>query len=412
MTPGLPIDSVAGGISRPRGKASEEPLTVAARGRRGIRSTTVVLRTCAVAAALLSSVAACGHQVTGGTGSAGSQVAAHQAAVSEPAGTISETGSGLLYPLATTWAAAYHRANPGVTITTARTGSGHGISAASGGIADIGASDAYLSSGDLVKNNSLLNIPLAVSAQTVIYNLPGLSQARHVNLNGAVLAKIFEGTITMWNDPAIVALNRNPPVTLPPLRIVPLHRSDSSGDTFLFTSYLSTRDSHWNDAIGYGTLVNWPHVPGGLAEGGSVPTMNGCEATPGCIAYNGISYMSQETARGLGEAELANAAGNFELPTTQAITAAISTFVSLTPPNETISLIDGPAAAAYPIVNYEYAIVSTRQPNARKASEIKNFLTWVITAGNQASYLSPVGFQPLPDELVVLGTAQIQEIGS
>jgi phosphate transport system substrate-binding protein len=382
--------------------ASEEPLTVAASGRRGAA---VVLRTCAVTA-LISVVAACGP------GQAATQVAGRQAAVSEPAGTISETGSGLLYPLARTWAAAYHQDNPAVTVTTASTGSGKGIAAASGGTADIGASDAYLSSGDLVKNNSLLNIPLAISAQTIIYNLPGLSKAVHVRLNGAVLAKMFEGTITMWDDPAITALNRNPHVILPPIRVVPLHRADSSGDTFLFTSYLSTQDQHWDAAIGYGTLAAWPKVPGARAEQGSVRTMDDCEATPGCVAYNGISYLSQAAKGGLGEAELANSVGNFELPTPRAISASIANFVSLTPPNETISMIDGPAVTGYPIVNYEYAIVSTRQPDTRKAGEIKAFLRWVITTGNQASYLGTVGFQHLPPALVTLGEEQIAEIGS
>src|SRR5581483_443582 len=108
---------------------------------------------------------------------------------------------------------------PGVTVTTASTGSGKGIALASAGLADVGASDAYLSSGDLVKNRTLLNIALAISAQTVIYNLPGLS---HVHLNGAVLAGVFEGTITRWNDPAITALNQG--LRLPSTPIVPVHR--------------------------------------------------------------------------------------------------------------------------------------------------------------------------------------------
>jgi phosphate transport system substrate-binding protein len=381
---------------------------VAARGQRGLRSAAIALRVCA-AAAFVAAAAACGPGTATTTARDQGSV---PATASEPAGTISETGSGLLYPLARTWAAAYQRANPGITVTTASTGSGKGIEAATKGNADIGASDAYLSSGDVVKNNSLLNIPLAISAQTIVYNLPGLSQAQHVRLNGAVLAEIFEGKITMWDDPAIAALNLNPHLNLPPLRIVTLHRSDSSGDTFLFTSYLSTQDTGWDTAIGYGTVANWPKVAGARPEKGSVPTMNDCEATPGCIAYNGISYLSQEAEGGLGEAELANAVGQYTLPTPQAISDAIGSFVALTPPNETISMIDGPAADGYPIVNYEYAIVSTRQPTAHRASEIRAFLTWIITTGNHAAYLDTVGFQPLPPALVTLGTRQIAEISS
>jgi phosphate transport system substrate-binding protein len=374
---------------------------VAGRGRRGFR-----LRSAALYITIGMALAACGS-VAGGT--------AGLTAASAPSGTISETGSSLLYPLMHTWATAYQRQTPGVTVTTASTSSGTGIAAASAGTTDLGASDAYLSSGDLVKNNTLLNIPLAVSAQTVIYNLPGVSTADHVRLDGAVLAAIYDGTITMWDDPAIAAIN--PHVTLPAIKIVPVHRSDSSGDTFLFTSYLSTGDQSaedqlWDSEIGYGTTVAWPSVPGAHGEKGSLNVLHACESTAGCVAYNGISYLSQAQAAGLGEAELANYAGQYTLPTAAAIQASVASFVSLTPPNETISMIDGPAAAGYPIVNYEYAVVSTRQSDAGQASALRAFLHWIITTGNQAGYVDTVGFQPLPDALVTLGSQQIAEIGS
>ena len=323
--------------------------------------------------------------------------------------TISETGSTLLYPLARTWASAYHQQHPNATVTTAGTGSGAGIADASDGKADIGASDAYLSSGDLVTNPALLNIPLAVSAQTVIYHVPDLPAGSHLQLDGTVLADIYDGTITRWNDSRIKALN--PSLPLPELTIVPLHRSDRSGDTFLFTSYLSTQDPEWDASIGYGTTANWPNVPGALSEKGSSAIVQGCAATLGCVAYNGISYLAQAQTAGLGEAALANSAKNFTLPTASAINASVNSLVSLTPPNGTISMIDGPSAAGYPIVNYEYAVVSTRQPNAAVASAIKAFLKWVITTGNQSSFLDPVGFQPLSATVAQLGRAQIAEIG-
>jgi phosphate transport system substrate-binding protein len=337
-------------------------------------------------------------------------MAGQASAAAAPAGTITETGSGLLYPLARTWAAAYHQQFPGVTVTTASTGSGKGIALASAGKADIGASDAYLSSGDLVKNPVLLNIPLAISAQTVIYNLPGLSPASHLNLDGAVLASIYDGTITRWNDPAIAALNRG--LHLPAITIVPVHRSDSSGDTFLFTSYLSTQDQQWNDTIGYGTTAAWPRVPSAVPAAGSVATMHDCESARGCVAYNGISYLSQALAGGLGEAALANSAGRFTLPSASTISAGAGSFISITPPNETISMIDGPSAGGYPIINYEYAVVSTRQRDAARAAMIRAFLRWVITTGNAASYVDAVGFQPLPTAVVSLGEQQIGQIGS
>jgi phosphate transport system substrate-binding protein len=372
---------------------------VAGRRRRARLAMTAAVRI--GVAALIGLTAACGTAANN---------AGQTGAAPGPAGTITETGSGLLYPLARTWASAYHQQFPGVTVTTASTGSGKGIALASAGRADIGASDAYLSSGDLVKNRALLNIPLAISAQTVIYNLPRLSQHSHVKLNGAVLAGIYDGTITRWNDPAIAGLNRG--LHLPAIKIVPVHRSDSSGDTFLFTSYLSTQDQQWNNTIGYGTTAAWPQVPGAIPASGSVTTMHACESAPGCVSYNGISYLSQALAGGLGEAALANSVGRFTLPAAGAIQDSVGSFVSITPPNETISMIDGPSVSGYPIVNYEYAVVSTRQPDAGKASTIRAFLKWVITTGNAASYLNAVGFQPLPASVRSLGEEQIAEIGS
>jgi phosphate transport system substrate-binding protein len=319
-------------------------------------------------------------------------------------GTVTETGSGLLYPLMRTWATAYHQQFPGVTVTTASTGSGKGISAASAGTVDIGASDAYLSSGDLVKNPGLLNIALAVSAQTIIYNLPTLG-SRHLNLDGTVLAGIYDGSITTWNAPVIAALN--PGVNLPGTAIVPVHRSDSSGDTFLFTSYLSTQDQQWNNAIGYGTTAAWPKAPKAVAADGSLAVLHTCETTAGCVAYNGISYLSQALSGGLGEAELANDAGKFTLPTATSVAASVSSFTAITPAGETISMIDGPSPDGYPIVNYEYAVVRDRQPDA---AAIRAFLTWVITKGNAASFVGAVGFQPLSATVAALSADQIAQI--
>ena len=378
---------------------------MAVRGSRTLRLT--VAARVAVVAALATLAAACSATTTASVDNAPINADALSAANV----TISETGSTLLYPLARTWASAYHQQHPGVTVSTAATGSGAGIEDASDGKADIGASDAYLSSGDLVTNPALLNIPLAVSAQTVIYHVPDLPAGSHLQLDGTVLADIYSGTVTRWNDQRIKALN--PTLPLPDLTIVPLHRSDRSGDTFLFTSYLSTQDPAWDASIGYGTTANWPNVPGALAAKGSTAVVQDCAATLGCIAYNGISYLHQAQAAGLGEAALANAAKNFTLPTAIAIDDSVKSLVSLTPPNETISMIDGPSVndEGYPIVNYEYAVVSTRQPDAAVASAIRAFLSWVITTGNHSSFLDPVGFQPLSSTVAQLGQAQIAEIG-
>jgi phosphate transport system substrate-binding protein len=366
----------------------------------------------ALAAGCSASPPSVGSASSAGYGAgAGSSITAGAAIPSSPAPgpiTLTETGSTLLYPLFGAWSAGYHQRYSNVSISTAATGSGKGIAAASAGRADIGASDAFLSSGNLVQNPDLLNIPLAISAQQVNYNLPRLRAGVHVKLNGTVLAQMYQGIITTWNNPAIAALN--PGVSLPNTKVVPLHRQESSGDTFLFSSYLSTDDPRWNAAIGYGTTVAWPAVPGALAEKGNAGMVTGCQATPGCVAYIGISYLSKALSTGLGEAELQNAAGKFVLPTGTSLLAAVASFVPATPANETISMVNGPAPAGYPVVNYEYAIVRRNQPNAIEARDIQAFLHWAITTGNSAQYLGQVRFEPLPASVVTLADAQIARI--
>ena len=156
---------------------------------------------------------------------------------SPPSGSISltETGSTLLYPLWNLWVPAYTSKYPNVAVTTAGTGSGTGITDASNGTVDIGSSDAYLSPSEVSASPHLENIPLAISAQFIGYNVPGVSV--HLKLDGNVLAEIYQGKVTNWNSSAIADLNKG--VSLPNLPIVPLHRTDGSGDTFLFTTYLS-----------------------------------------------------------------------------------------------------------------------------------------------------------------------------
>lgn len=192
-----------------------------------------------------------------------------------------------------------------------------------------------------------------------------------------------------------------------------LHRSDGSGDTFLFTQYLSKADpSGWGSSVSFGTTVPWPNAPGALAEDGNGGMVSGCKATPGCIAYVGISYLAQALQSGLGYAQLKNAKGNYELPTEPAVAAEAASFVKKTPPNGTISLIYGPAADGYPVINYEYAIVSSKQSSATTAKAIRSLLEWSInpTLGNSSQYLSQVSFQPLPAKVEAQSLKQIVKI--
>ncbi|HEY3977073.1 MAG TPA: phosphate ABC transporter substrate-binding protein PstS [Streptosporangiaceae bacterium] len=378
-------------------------------------------RTVCAAAALapLALLAACGSS-GGSSGSASGSAAPSSAAAAAQVGpalptapptaptSITETGSTLLFPVFGTWSTAYQKLFPKVTITTGGTGSGTGITDATTGTVDVGASDAYLSSADKSASPSLLNIPLAISAQQINYNLPGVS---NLKLDGTVLAKIYLGKITMWNDPAIKALN--PSANLPSMKIITLHRADSSGDTFLFTSFLNAQDATDWSSSNVDTSISWPSVPGSLAETGNSGMVSGCQANKGCIAYIGISYLQKTQAAGLGEAALKNAAGKFLQPTPATISAAAAAFTSKTPADETLSMINGPAAGGYPIINYEYAIVKGTQSDGSKAESIRAFLHWIVTSGQSATdFLTAVDFEALPASVVTLSDAQIAKIGA
>jgi phosphate transport system substrate-binding protein len=272
---------------------------------------------------------------------------------------------------------------------------------------NIGASDAYLSQGQVQQYPGLENIPLAISAQQVNYNVPGVTG--HLKLDGPTIAAIYQGKIVKWNDAKIAALNTG--VTLPNIPIVTVHRSDSSGDTFLFSSFLTASDpADWT--LPPGTTVAWPAVTGAVAAQGNGGMVQACQKNPGCIAYIGVSYLSQATAAGLGYASLKNKSGNFELPTQATTGAAAASFANSTPATGAVSMIFGPATDGYPIVNYEYAIVPSKQPNALAAQATKAVLAWAIdpNGGNAPTYLDQVNFVALPTPVVSISTKLISKV--
>jgi phosphate transport system substrate-binding protein len=328
------------------------------------------------------------------------------AAGGAPAIVLHETGSSLLYPLFEMWLRDYRGAAPGVSLTAAATGSGAGEDAAIAGRVEIGASDAYLSDEQAEQNPEIKNIPLAISAQTVNYNLPGRNAAG-LKLDGPTLAGIYKGAITRWNARPIAAMN--PGFALPAQRIVPIRRADASGDTFIFTQFLDFSTQSWADAIGYGTTVAWPAVSGELAATGNAGMVKAAAATPYSVAYIGISFGDAVAKAKLGTATLKNQNGRFVLPNAQTVGAGASVLDPRTPPDERLSLVFASGEGSYPLINYEYVVVSTRQPNAETAAALRHFLLWAIspTGGNAPKYLDKVGFIALPDFIRGLSEHQI-----
>ena len=328
---------------------------------------------------------------------------------------ISETGSTLIYPLFEAWSAAYTKVEPNVQIKANATGSGTGIAQAISKQVHIGTTDAYLTDNQAMANPHLLSIPLAISAQTVQVNLPEL-RGGSLKLSGPVLAGIYSGKISQWDDSAIAALNGG--VSLPHRAIVPVRRADGSGDTFIFTQFLSFSTSSvegaisWESTIGYGTTVNWPAVSAVQTVSSNQQMVDKIAHTPYSLGYLGGSFEGDAKRAGLITASLQNQAGNFLLPTASTIRAAAAELTPRTPPDERLTLVFAPGANSYPLINYEYALVSEEQQDAQTAQALVNFLLWAISpqGGNASSFLDPVHFIPLPTSIRAKSEIQIDKI--
>ncbi len=319
---------------------------------------------------------------------------------------ITEAGSSLLYPLWNLWVPAYQRLYHNVNLTPGAGGSGLGITEAANGTIQIGSSDAYLSPLQLKANPGLMNIPVAISSQLMVFNIPGVHT--HINLNGQLLAKMYSGQITNWDSPAIAAVNKGNP--LPNLAIVPLYRTDGSGDTFLFSTYLYDQKG-WT--IAPGTSITWPSNPALIGENGNGGMVSGCQAHPGCIAYIGASYLISVLGDGLTYASVENGLGKYLPWSLPGVAAEAASFTKFTG-NGAVSMIDAKAKGGYPIINYEYAIVKQKQATAANASAVRSILEWAIdpTYGGQTNFLAQVNFLPLPAAYVAGSIKLIHSIHS
>ncbi len=321
--------------------------------------------------------------------------------------TLTESGSSLLLPYLQKLVDPLKTKYSNVTLAPAGGGSGKGISDAISGTVVMGGSDAYMSDAQASQNPGVANIPIAVSSQAVNYNLQGV---KDLKLNGDVLAKIYMGKITKWNDPAITALNSG--ANLPAQTIVPVRRVESSGDTFIFTSFLSATNPDWNNGPAFGTTITWPAVQGEVTATGNPGMVQVCQQTPGCIAYIGISVEQQAVSAGLGEALLQNKAGQFVLPNQQTETAAVNAKAGSIPSDLRASLIYADGAQSYPIVNYEYLMVKKTQPDADTALAVRSFFDFAIdpNGGATSANLSAVSFVALPNTVLPKVKAAIAAI--
>jgi phosphate transport system substrate-binding protein len=296
-------------------------------------------------------------------------------------GDLTGAGSTLVGPLVAAWAPAYE-AQTGTSISYLGGGSGAGIARITARVVDFGASDAPLSAYQLSVCHGCVQIPWALTATAVSYNVPGVPDLLH--LSGPVVAGIYLGTITRWNDPAIEQLN--PGVGLPDTKIVPVYRRDASGDTYAFTEYLAKVSGEFRSRLGYGVSVNWPTGANALGNAGVASAI---AATAGAIGYVSDAYVLKNR---LEKAALLNAAGRFQLPGLRNIAAAAAAITSV-PPGNRLSIVDPPKSQplAYPISTFTYAIVPT---SSAKAAELRKFVFWALTNGQ--SFGPKLIFAPIP----------------
>jgi phosphate transport system substrate-binding protein len=305
-------------------------------------------------------------------------------------------GSTLVAPLVAQWSNDYAR-RTGVTITYGAIGSGGGIAQITARTVDFGASDAPLSRDQASACKSCLQVPWALAATLVSYNVKG-APAR-LKLDGPTLANIYLGTISKWNDPAIARLN--PGARLPATTITPVFRSDGSGDTYAFTDFLSKVSPNWKSKAGVSTQASFPTGIGGKGNDGVAAVLS---RTDGGIGYLGISYVFSNH---LDYALVKNAAGKFAVPSTRSIGAAAAA-VNAIPPDNAISLTNPPASAptAYPISTFTYALVPQ---GSSKAKTLRDFLTYAIGPGQK--FGAKLQFAPLPARVVDAGKQTIAKLG-
>jgi phosphate transport system substrate-binding protein len=324
--------------------------------------------------------------------------------------TLKATGSTLMYPLLSMWTQQYRTASPNVRVTIAATGSGAGIAQAIAGAVQFGASDAYMTDEQMTKSPGMLNIPLAISSQVIAFNVPGLNGSS-LKLDGPTLAGIYTGSVRSWDDGPIAAMN--PGVKLPHQAIVAIHRNDSSGDSFIFSQYLTFSTDSWEDGPSYGTDVAWPAISGAKGATGNVGMVKALAATPYGIAYVGGSFFGQISAAHLGTAMLKNQAGKFVAESARSVRVAAAELGPRTPNDERLSLVFAPGSDSYPLVNYEYAIVAAKQADPATAAALRGFLLWTIDEahGNDERTVDPLHFATLPEFVRALSDAQIRKIG-
>jgi phosphate transport system substrate-binding protein len=296
------------------------------------------------------------------------------------------------------WFSEYHKLHSDIEINYQSIGSGGGIRQVSEGTVEFGASDMPMNDEQLkAAKSKILNIPTVLGAVVPVYSVPGVTA--DLKFTPDVLAGIFLGRITKWNDKAIAAAN--PGVSFPDKDIVVIHRSDGSGTTFIWTDYLSKVSADWKSQVGSGTAVKWPL---GLGGKGNEQVAAYVRQMPGAIGYVELIYALQ-TKIAFGSVQ--NAAGSFVKGSLDSVTAAAASAPKM-PADFRISITNAPGKDAYPIASFTWLLIPAQSKDPAKGKILSDFLTWMVTDGQKMT--SALAYAPLPDNVATKVKEAIKEV--
>jgi phosphate transport system substrate-binding protein len=356
------------------------------------------LATCAAAAVIALLAAAC----TSTASTSSPDTAASVVAAASPGGhapTLTGAGSTFDAPFFSVAFAKYQQQHPRVTIGYSAVGSSAGIAAFSAGQVDFGASDVPMTVREqaAAKDGPITQVPVALGGEGVVYNL-SLPAGTRLHLTGPVLAAIFLGQITRWDDPAITTLN--PGVSLPPAQINVVHRADGSGTTYIFSNYLSSVEPTWAARVGTGKTLRWPTGEGAEGNGGVAAAVNR-------TAFS-IGYVEQAYSRGLllPFAAIRNQAGHYVVPSAQTVAADAARKPAITPAD--FSIVNQAGATSYPISGYSWALVYSRQQNQATGQALVTMLDWLTHDGQ--AYAAANGYVPLPAQIQQLARTMLRQV--
>ena len=319
------------------------------------------------------------------------------------AGQIRLNGAGATFPniIYQTWVLTYNRQFDNVEINYQSIGSGGGIRQFSDKTVDFGGSDAPMTDSAIAAiQGNVLHIPTVLGAVVPTYNLPGLAQP--VRFSADVLADIFLGKITKWNDARLTSIN--PGLALPNQDVIVVHRSDGSGTTYVWVDYLTKVSPEWAQRVGRGTSVNWPVGLGGRGNEGVTATVR---QTPGAIGYVELGYaLINKMAVGA----VRNKAGNWITPSLASTTAAAAGAMADMGPSTDfrVSITDPAGVQAYPVASFTWMLVRKEYPDAVKARELVKFIWWSLTEGQAKA--APLGYAPLPREMLPWIQARLKTV--